>query len=94
MEYVDADQLDLEDEDAKKEDRPDPTGVGAALRLHWQETVREETEKRIKEVSLGPLFSPMLCFACSESSCLILDAFLILSYLASCLNWTSIYACM
>ncbi len=48
-ELVDADQMEFEDE-IKKEDKPDPTGVGMALRMHWQMTVREETEKQIKEV--------------------------------------------
>ena len=47
--HVDADQMDLGDE-LRKRDRPDPTGVGAALRMHWQECVKEETEKQLEAV--------------------------------------------
>ena len=47
--HVDADQMDLGDE-MRKRDRPDPTGVGAALRMHWQECVKEETEKQLEAV--------------------------------------------
>eukprot|EP00798_Chlamydomonas_sp_ICE-L_P008596 gene8596-34038_t len=45
-EHVDADQLDLGDE-GKRANTADPTGVGAALRLHWETTVDEEVERRI-----------------------------------------------
>jgi hypothetical protein len=50
--HIDADQLDLGDE-VRKRDKPDPTGVGAALRLHWQQCVQEETEKQLAAVSGG-----------------------------------------
>ena len=44
--------MDLGDE-MRKRDKPDPTGVGAALRNHWQDCVREGVEKQIGEVGEG-----------------------------------------
>ena len=59
QDHVDAEQLDLGDE-MLKEDKPDPTGVGAALRAHWQRTVAEAVETQVQQVSAcmglaGPL---------------------------------------
>ena len=64
--HIDADQLDLGDE-MRKRDKPDPTGVGAALRLHWQQCVQEETEKQLAAVSGGPVTGQQDCLLCARN---------------------------
>lgn len=69
QDHVDAEQLDLGDE-MLKEDKPDPTGVGAALRAHWQRTVAEAVETQVQQVRIcrgyaGPLRG-WLCCSCFQ----------------------------
>eukprot|EP00955_Chlamydomonas_euryale_P083132 363802-Chlamydomonas_euryale.AAC.6 len=52
-EHVDADQLDLGDELSTR-DRPDPTGVGAALKAHWRATVQDEVARQCQELRVRP----------------------------------------
>ncbi|KAG1678203.1 hypothetical protein FOA52_016140 [Chlamydomonas sp. UWO 241] len=47
--HVDAEQLDLGDELSSR-DRPDPTGVGAALKAHFRRCVREEVDRVATEM--------------------------------------------
>ena len=49
---LDAEQMDLGDEDPRIAGKPDPTGLGAAIRMHWSATVQEVVEKRFTKVGV------------------------------------------
>ena len=53
-----------------KEDKPDPTGVGAALRAHWQRTVAEAVETQVQQVRIcrgyAGLLRGWLCCSCFQ----------------------------
>ncbi len=59
---MDPEQLDKDDEDKEKglNDKPDPTGVGLALRTHWQECVKAQVDVHVAEVRF--------CFAAEGGS--------------------------